>query len=121
MTNTDFDRSEFDLRHKRARQAMEKAGIDLLIATSPSSINYLVGSRSKAYLGFQCLLFPLAPGKNTLLAKKTELAEHLDLSIADECVGHGGPAPEDPMVVLHRLLKERDGTVNLMRIEHGEL
>jgi len=108
MSNTDFERSEFDLRHKRARQAMEKAGIDLLIATSPASINYLVGSRSKAYLGFQCLLFPLAPGKNTLLAKKTELAEHLDLSIADECVGHGGPAPEDPVVVLHRLLKERD-------------
>lgn len=48
---------------------MEKAGIDLLIATSPASINYLVGSRSKAYLGFQCLLFPLAPGKNTLLMK----------------------------------------------------
>ncbi|MBM3573975.1 MAG: hypothetical protein FJX52_16695 [Alphaproteobacteria bacterium] len=58
MSWHDFTTSEFARRQARVRAAMDKAGIDWLVATSPVSINYLIGNRTKAYLGFQCLYLP---------------------------------------------------------------
>lgn len=107
MSKMDFEKSEFDRRQQRVRAEMERQGIDLLLATSPISINYLVGSRTKSYLSLQCLVFPLKESPLTLLSKRTEVPENIDLCLADECFGHGGPRTENPVEVLIEFLKKR--------------
>src|SRR5690606_4814735 len=104
MSKFDFDISEFQLRHTRVRSEMANRGLDLLLLFSPVSINYLAASRTKAFLGFQCLVFPV-DGSMTLICKHTEVAENLDLSIADEIRGWGGPIVEDPVEKLFEILR----------------
>ena len=42
MSKYDFELLEFQTRQRRVREAMEKAGIDLLLVTAPVNINYLI-------------------------------------------------------------------------------
>ena len=69
MSKHDFELAEFETRQRRVREAMEKAGIDLLLVIHPVNINYLIGSRHKSYLVFQCLFFTLEPGPLTMMTK----------------------------------------------------
>ena len=62
MSKYDFELLEFQARQRRVREAMEKAGIDLLLVTAPVNINYLIGSRPKGYQALQVLFFTLEPG-----------------------------------------------------------
>ena len=45
LSKHDFALAEFQTRQRRVRQAMDKAGIDLLLVIHPVNINYLIGSR----------------------------------------------------------------------------
>ena len=38
-----FSQKEFDLRIKKVKDSMSKLGIDILISTDPSNMNYLTG------------------------------------------------------------------------------
>ena len=38
-----FSQEEFDLRIKKVKDSMSKLGIDILISTDPSNMNYLTG------------------------------------------------------------------------------
>ena len=54
-----FSREEFDLRLRRVRQAMEKAGLDLLLVTDPSNMNWLTGYDGWSFYVHQCVVVPL--------------------------------------------------------------
>ncbi len=86
---------------------MEEAGIDLLLVVSPVNINWLVGSRGKIWQFFRCLFFTLEDGPLTYLTRPTEIAEILDLSLADDIRGWGGREPEDPIEAFERVMREK--------------
>ncbi len=54
-----FSVEEFKERIKRVRQAMEKAGLDLLLVHTPENIYYLTGYRTPGYYTYQCCIVPL--------------------------------------------------------------
>ena len=116
MSKEDFSPDEFADRHRRVRAEMSSRGIELLIVVHPTNIQYLIGTRTKSYQEFQCLLFPL-DGASPLIvqARLAEVAEYQDLSLANHVYGWGGREPEDPVAVLrgvmerHGYLKRRIG------------
>lgn len=107
MPEPDFSSEEFLERRKRVRSAMSKAGIDLLMVTSPVNINYLVGCRTKGYQQFQVLFFPLKDEPLTFLTRMSELPETLDTCSAEDIQGWGGPANEDPVNAAIRIIEQR--------------
>lgn len=105
MSKTDFTLQEFDTRHAAVRRAMSEKGIDLLVVIAPTNIQYLIGSRTKSYQEFQCLLFPLDPSRpKVVLTRLAEVAEYTDLSLADAVHGWGGREPEDAIEALGKVL-----------------
>jgi len=54
-----FELAEYDDRMARTKAAMEKAGLDLLLVTSPENIYWLTGYRTTGYYVYQILLLPL--------------------------------------------------------------
>src|SRR5947208_3152373 len=53
-----FTRAEYDQRLAKARGAMERAGIDLLIVTDPSNMHWLTGYDGWSFYVNQCVLVP---------------------------------------------------------------
>lgn len=107
MSKDDFSREEFADRHRRVRARMAEAGIELLIVIHPTNIQYLIGTRTKSYQEFQCLLFPLDPASPMVVEMRlAEVAEYQDLSLADHAYGWGGREPEDPIAVLRRIMEK---------------
>lgn len=108
MSKDDFALSEFHERHGRVRTEMAAQDLELLIVIAPANIQYLIGSRTKSYQEFQCLLFPLDPDERlVVLTRLAEVAEYTDLSLADEVHGWGGREPEDAVEVLGGIMRER--------------
>jgi Xaa-Pro dipeptidase len=105
VSKTFFEKSEFETRQARTRQAMAAEGIDLLLVIAPANINYLVGVATKAYQVFQCLLFPLH-GEPTLLIRLPDVAEARDHGLVDDVRGWGGRRFEDPVETLLKMLAE---------------
>ena len=54
-----FSRDEFDARLKKTRHAMEKKGIDLLLVTDPSNMNWLTGYDGWSFYVHQMVVLPL--------------------------------------------------------------
>jgi len=54
-----FSRSEYDDRVRRTREAMQKAGVDVLIASDPSNMNWLTGYDGWSSYVPQCVLLGL--------------------------------------------------------------
>lgn len=105
MSKEDFSAQEFADRHQRVRQAMAAQNIDLLLVIAPANIQYLVGTRTKSYQEFQCLLFPLDPERpKVILTRLAEVPEYTDLSLADAVHGWGGREPEDAIEALGHVL-----------------
>ena len=107
MSKYDFDAAEFEGRRKRVREAMEHAGIDLLLVLSPVNINYLIGCRTKGYQQFQVLFFPIEEGPLIFLTRASELPEALDTCLAEDIRGWGGPVPEDPIDAAISLMEDK--------------
>jgi len=54
-----FTRDEFDARLKKTRRAMEKKGIDLLLVTDPSNMNWLTGYDGWSFYVHQLVVLPI--------------------------------------------------------------
>lgn len=109
MSKEDFSAEEFADRHQRVRRAMEARGIELLVVIAPANIQYLIGTRTKSYQEFQCLLFPLDPERpKVVMARLAEVPEYTDLSLADAVHGWGGREPQDAVAAL-KLVLDRHG------------
>lgn len=53
-----FTREEYAARLSKTRDAMEKAGIDLLVVTDPSNMHWLTGYDGWSFYVHQCVLVP---------------------------------------------------------------
>ena len=108
MSKQDFSVEEFQTRQRRVRQAMAHQDLDVLIVIAPTNIQYLIGTRTKSYQEFQCLLFPINNDKPlTVLTRLAEVFEYQELSLASEVHGWGGREPEDPVEVLKGILQKQ--------------
>ena len=54
-----FSRAEFDQRLMKTRQEMQQRGIDLLIVSDPSNMNWLTGYDGWSFYVHQCVILPL--------------------------------------------------------------
>lgn len=54
-----FSISEFKDRLQRVRHGMEKAGLDVLLVTTPENLYYLSGYNTPGYYAYQVLILPL--------------------------------------------------------------
>lgn len=103
----DFDRHEYETRHRRVRAAMAARNIDLLICIDPRSLHYLIGYRAKSYQEFQCLFFTLEDGPITICMRKAEVAELTDITLADDVRGWSGQEAEDPLDLFRKVVEEK--------------
>lgn len=108
MPNLDFTAEEFQQRQQRVRNAMQGAGIDLLLAFNPVTIAYLIGCRSKSYQEFQVLFFTAEEGPMTIQTRLAEVAEIEDFTLADDVRGWGGREPQDPVEVFASIMREKN-------------
>ncbi|MCP4960445.1 MAG: aminopeptidase P family protein [Actinomycetia bacterium] len=105
MSKQFFSQEEFTQRQLKVREAMEAAGIDLLLVVSPVHINYLIGATAKGYQEFQVLFFPLQPGPLVIQSRRPETPMLEADSFADEVRGWGGREPEDPVEVFEEIVR----------------
>ena len=54
-----FSRAEFDQRLMKTRQEMQQLGIDMLIVSDPSNMNWLTGYDGWSFYVHQCVILPL--------------------------------------------------------------
>ncbi|MDH3389591.1 MAG: Xaa-Pro peptidase family protein [Gammaproteobacteria bacterium] len=107
MSKNYFTTAEFESRQQKVREAMEQAGIELLLVIAPVHINYLIGATAKGYQEFQVLFFPLEPGPLMIQSRLPELPMLVADSLADEVRGWGGREPEDPIEVFEEILRAK--------------
>ncbi|MCP3934868.1 MAG: aminopeptidase P family protein [Actinomycetia bacterium] len=105
MSKQFFSQEEFTQRQLKVREAMEAAGIDLLLVVSPVHINYLIGATAKGYQEFRVLFFPLQPGPLVIQSRRPETPMLEADSFADEVRGWGGREPEDPVEVFEEIVR----------------
>ncbi len=105
MSKYYFSIEEFESRQYKVREAMEKAGIELLLVIAPVHINYLIGATAKGYQEFQVLFFPLKPGPLVIQSRLPEEPMLIADSLAGEVRGWGGREPEDPIAVFNEILQ----------------
>ncbi len=105
MSKQYFAKSEFEDRQSKVREAMSKAGIELLLVIAPVHINYLTGASAKGYQEFQVLFFPLEGGPLVIQSRLAEVPMLLADSFIDEVRGWGGREPEDPIEVFKEILQ----------------
>lgn len=55
-----FTRTEFDARIAKTRKAMQKSGLDLLIISDPSNMNWLTGYDGWSFYVHQCVVLTLS-------------------------------------------------------------
>jgi ectoine hydrolase len=54
-----FSRAEFERRLIKTRQEMQQRGLDLLIVSDPSNMNWLTGYDGWSFYVHQCVILPL--------------------------------------------------------------
>jgi Xaa-Pro dipeptidase len=106
MSKHDFPPEEFSTRRARVREALNRAGLDWLVAIHPVSIHWLTGSDAKSYQEFQCLFFPRDAGPLTILTRAGEANEFRDDALVDRVVAWGGGEPDDPIEAFEKLARE---------------
>ncbi|MCP4318154.1 MAG: aminopeptidase P family protein [Hyphomicrobiales bacterium] len=107
MSKEFFAQSEFDSRHRKVREAMETAGIDVLLVIAPQNINYLIGTPAKGYQEFAMLFFPLEQGPLTVVSRLPEVPMLEAESLADDVRGWGEPETENWMTVVKQIIEDR--------------
>ncbi len=107
MSKNFFAQSEFDARHKKVREAMDAADIELLLAAAPQNINYLIGTPAKGYQTFAMLFFPRDPGSLAIISRLPEKPMLEAESLADDVRGFGEPADEDWMTVVKQIMDDK--------------
>lgn len=109
-----FTQDEFSVRQDRARQAMQKAGLDAMLVTSPENIYYLTGQQTPGYYTFQCLLLP-ASGEPSFVVRQLEYFNLVANTFLQDIHPFGDS--DDPMVVLNALLKQKGLTGRRVGVE----
>ncbi|HTS91997.1 MAG TPA: ectoine hydrolase DoeA [Stellaceae bacterium] len=107
-----FSRAEYAARLAKTRAAMEKAGLDLLIATDPSNMAWLTGYDGWSFYVHQCVLVPpdgeplwYGRGMDAEGAKRTAyLHDDRILAYPDHYVQS---RERHPMDLLSRIIEER--------------
>ncbi len=107
-----FTRQEFDSRIAKTRSAMRKAGLELLIVSDPSNMNWLTGYDGWSFYTHQAVILSMegepvwwGRGMDALGAKRTVFMDHANISGYPD---HFVQTPErHPMQTLAELLQER--------------
>jgi len=93
-----FERSEYDARIAKTRRAMQDKGIDLLIVTDPTNMNWLTGYDGWSFYVHQCVLLAMdgepvwfGRGQDTNGAKRTAFINH------DHIVGYPDHYVQSPV------------------------
>lgn len=97
-----FPAAEFAERQKRARAAIDKAGFDALVVTSPENIYWLTGRQTAGYFAFQAFIMPTS-GPPVLLVRQLEMPGAVANTWLDDIVSYQDG--EDPAEVLSRVLR----------------
>ncbi|WP_046868931.1 ectoine hydrolase DoeA [Microvirga massiliensis] len=107
-----FSRAEYAERLAKTRQAMERAGIDLLIITDPSNMHWLTGYDGWSFYVHQCVVVPpegepiwYGRGQDANGAKRTAYLAH------DHIIGYPDhyvqSTERHPMDLLSKIIEER--------------
>ena len=99
-----FPEDEFKARQARARAAIDAAGYEALVVTTPENIYWLTGRQTAGYFAFQALIMPVE-GEATLLVRQLELVGSIANTWLDDIVVYQDG--EDPASALAQLLRER--------------
>ncbi|PKA45057.1 Xaa-Pro aminopeptidase [Rhizobium sullae] len=99
-----FPKDEFKARQARARAAINAAGYDALIVTTPENIYWLTGRQTAGYFAFQALIMP-EEGEPTLLVRQLELVGSIANTWLDDIAVYQDG--EEPASLLVQLLRER--------------
>ena len=99
-----FSKEEFAQRQARAQAAIEAAGHDVLLITSPENIYWLTGRQTAGYFAFQMLILP-ASGAPTLLVRQLELTGSIANCWLEDIVAYQDG--EDPIALLSECLSKR--------------
>ncbi len=99
-----FPENEFKARQARARAAINAAGYEALIVTTPENIYWLTGRQTAGYFAFQALIVP-ANGEPTLLVRQLEVIGSIANTWLDDIVAYQDG--EEPAAMLALLLRER--------------
>lgn len=70
-----FTREEFAQRLDKTRQAMDAKGIDLLIVTDPSNMNWLTGYDGWSFYVHQCVIIPPTVNLSGLGAARMQMVQ----------------------------------------------
>lgn len=97
-----FPAAEFAERQKRARAAIDKAGFDALVVTSPENIYWLTGRQTAGYFAFQAFIMPTG-GPPVLLVRQLEMPGAVANTWLDDIVSYQDG--EDPAEALSRVLR----------------
>lgn len=87
-----FDVQEYEGRLGRVRQAMDDAGLDVLLLTDPGELCYLTGYTTFE-VSVQCVLL-VGAQRTVLFVPAIEIGPAVYLSRVDEVVGYPWQAPE---------------------------
>ncbi|NHN89776.1 M24 family metallopeptidase [Acetobacter conturbans] len=98
-----FTKEEFAERQAKAREGMEKAGLDAMLVTSPENIYYLTGQQTPGYYTFQCLVLP-AQGEPAFVVRQLEYFNLVANTFLIDI--HPFTDGEDPMSVISKLLSK---------------
>jgi Xaa-Pro dipeptidase len=99
-----FPEAELRARQASARAAIDAAGYEALIVTTPENIYWLTGRQTAGYFAFQALIVP-AGGEPTLLVRQLELIGSVANTWLTDIVAYQDG--EEPAACLALLLKER--------------
>lgn len=99
-----FPESEFGRRQSLARAAIDAAGHEALIVTTPENIYWLTGRQTAGYFAFQALVMPV-DGEPILLVRQLELVGSIANTWLDDIVAYQDG--EQPAMALAGLLRER--------------
>lgn len=99
-----FASSEYDGRIGRARDLLSKAGIDVMVVTSPENIFYLTGQQTPGYYTFQALVLPVE-GDPVFVIRQLEYFNFIaNTFISDAEIYQDG---DDPVGFLVDLIQKR--------------
>lgn len=104
-----FPKEEYQARQDRFRGALQEAGIDSCLITSPESVCYLTGHATPGYYTYQALVFPAA-SEPTLIMRESEVINAQELTYFDSGRIEGYPDNADPIAVTAGVLKSADAT-----------
>lgn len=99
-----FDPDELRDRQERARAALDKAGLDLLLVTGPENIFWLTGQQTPGYYTFQALFFPSRGDPFFLIRQLEALNCQANSYISDVVTYQDDATPAEATV---KLLRDR--------------